>query len=58
MLWIRLGGNSVSLDVSRKQLFDTVDGVFGDSLQDHSKVEFGIESVELGGSCRASDYAE
>ena len=50
MLWTRLGGNRISLDVPGKQLFNAVDGVFGDALQDRSKVEFGIESVELSAS--------
>jgi hypothetical protein len=32
--------------------------VIGDRRQDMTQIGFRVEAVELGGSCRAPDYAE
>jgi hypothetical protein len=45
-------------EVPRQEFLDTGDGVIGDMGQHMPQIGFGIEAVELGGSCRVSDYAE
>ena len=45
-------------EVPGKQFVDPVDRVLGDAGQDLAKISFRVQTVEFGGSCRASDYAE
>jgi hypothetical protein len=44
--------------VPGQQITDVVDGVIGDLTEHGAQIEFRIEAVELGRSCRVSDYAE
>jgi len=45
-------------DIPRQQIVDAVDGVIGDLFEHAAEIKFRIKPIELGCSCRVSDYAE
>ena len=56
----RLGRVGLKCDshIPGQQLLDLANGMFSDLGQHGAKVELRIQAVELGRSCRPSDYAE
>ena len=57
-LWTGLGGNNISFDVPREQLFDAVDGMLSDPRHDLSEIEHRIKTVKLGAADERVDPSD